>query len=138
MTSEMVPDWKSSRVATAQAFLRRVGHRDAGEVTELLSEHVIYRVPGHGSLAGTFTGREAVLRHLKELVELTHDTLDEVKWEDWMIGDLYLAALVQVHAQPQGRMYSGRHIYLLGFDVDNRIEEVTVFFGDEDAASRLL
>src|SRR5208283_3140195 len=95
-------------LAIAQQFVMHVGHRDFGRSIELLSSNVTYRVPGNHALAGVFSGREAVTRHLIDLVERTAGSFDAVKWEDWMLGEHHVAALADIHIQSAGQRYEGR------------------------------
>ena len=127
-----------TRMAIAQQFLVLVGHRDVGEGIELLSPHATYRVPGSHALAGTFSGRDEIMRHLISLFERTGGTLDAFKWEDWMLGEHHVAALADVHMNTKGKIYKARHLFLVRFDGHDKIEEVTVFFEDQRAAERFL
>jgi uncharacterized protein len=52
----------------------RLAERDFDGLSELLSEHITWHVPGHNPLAGTHHGRPAVLRVLRQLVKLTGGT----------------------------------------------------------------
>jgi ketosteroid isomerase-like protein len=126
---------ESTRLQTAQRFLLNIGHPNVDEAIAALSPSVAYRVPGTHRLAGTFTGREAVTRHLVELVEGTLGTFDAVKWDDWLEGSLHVAALAQIHAQKEGRLFSGRVLFLVKFDSSNLIDNVEVFVEDEQSFS---
>jgi ketosteroid isomerase-like protein len=127
-----------TRVAIAQQFLVVVGHRDIDQGIEFLAPHATYRVPGTHALAGTFSGRDEIMRHLITLFERTGGTLDVFKWEDWMVGESHVAALAKVHINTKGQMYSARHLFLVRFDIHDKIEEVTVFFEDQRAAERFI
>jgi ketosteroid isomerase-like protein len=102
----------------------------------MLAPDVTYRVIGQHSLAGTFAGPDEVMRHLTEVRERTSGTLDAVKWDDWLVGENHVGALLEVHIRANARKFSGRVIYLLRFDVDDLITDILVVFGDEDAAAR--
>jgi len=125
-----------TRLEAAQQFVMHIGHRDSERAMELLSPNVVYRVQGQHALAGVFSGREEVTRHLAKLQELTRGTLDSLKWEDWLLGADHVAALTDIRVQSGGRLYTGRHVYLVSFDPDDRIAEVVVFFEDERAVER--
>ena len=105
---------------------------------ELLSPHVTYRVPGTHALAGVFSGREAIVGHLAALFERTDGSLDTFKWEDWLVGEQHVAALADVHIHMQGKRYKSRHLFLVGFDTDDKIVEIVVFFEDEHSAERFI
>jgi ketosteroid isomerase-like protein len=132
MTDSMLP----TRLGTAQEFLLHVGHHDFDEAIGLLSPGVVYRVPGRHALAGTFHGPDEVTAHLITLVERTTGTFEALKWEDWLIGQDHVAALVNVHMQSNARAYTGRHIFLVTFDLDDRISGISVFFENESSAER--
>jgi len=103
---------------------------------ELLAPEVTYRVLGRHSLSGEFSGRRQVAEHLARLVERTQRTFNAVKWDDWMIGDRHVAAVVTVHAQARGALYVGRQIFVAEFNPEEEIAAMFVFFEDERAAKR--
>ena len=127
-----------TRLATAQQFVSHIGHHDFERSIELLSSDVTYRVAGTSALAGTFSGCGEVTRHLIDLVERTAGTFDALKWEDWMVGERHVAALVKIQVDAAARRYEGRVLFLVRFDVDDKIEEIVVFFEDERAAELVL
>jgi hypothetical protein len=125
-----------SRLQRAQRLAARLGHRDFDEVVDLLSTVVEYRVGGNDALASVFRGPAEVSAHMRDLADRTDQTFDAIKWEDWLVGDDYVGALVRVHAQGHGAAITTRLMILLGFDPDDRISELTVFFEDPSAAAR--
>jgi ketosteroid isomerase-like protein len=127
-----------TRMAIAQHFLVLIGHRDVDRGAELLSPHATYRVPGSHALAGTFSGREEIMGHLISLFDRTGGTYDAFKWEDWLLGEHHVAALANVHLNTKGQIYKARHLFLVRFDMHDKIEEITVFFEDQRAAERFL
>lgn len=102
----------------------------------MLSPDVTYRVLGNHPLSGTFHGPDEVTTHMRKLVEWTKDTFETLKWEDWLVGQHYIGALVRIHAQGHGSSYKGRIIFLLGFDSTNKVSEITVLYEDASAADR--
>jgi ketosteroid isomerase-like protein len=126
------------RLTTAQQFLTHIGRGDFAQAIDLLSENVTYRAQGHNALAGLFTGRDAVTRHLTELIERTRGTFEAFKWEDWLIGEHHVAGLSSVHAQSQGRIHKGRSLTLVGFNSADEIDHITVFFEDQSALDRFI
>ena len=114
-----------------------MGKRDVSEAIELVSPTVRYQVLGDHSLAGVFVGRQAVTEHLMTLVERTAETFAALRYEDWMVGDQHVAALVSVHVQTPGKIFEGRILVLAKFDVEvDLIDELTVFFENERAVRR--
>ncbi len=127
-----------TRMAIAQQFLVLVGHRDVDQGIELLSPNAKYHVPGVHALAGTFSGRDEIMRHLMNLFDRTGGTFDAFKWQDWMLGEQHVAALAHVHINAKGQMYKARHLFLVRFDGHDKIDEITVFFEDQRSAERFL
>lgn len=133
----MGPETNSpTRLAIAQRFLTHIGHRDIEESVELLSPNATYRVPGNHTFAGVFSGRQEILDHLIRLFERTMGSFDAFKWEDWMVGEQHVAALVRIHIHQTGQMYRGLHVFLVRFDSDDKITEIIVFFEDESSVER--
>jgi ketosteroid isomerase-like protein len=126
------------RLATAQQFLTHISRGDVMQGIGLLSENVTYRAQGNNALAGLFTGRDAVIRHLTDLVERTKGTFEAFKWDDWLIGEHHVAGLSSIHAQSHGRIYKGRSVTVLGFTMAEQIEHITVFFEDQGAIDRFI
>ena len=126
------------RVAIAQEFLRHIGHGDPGQAIELLSPNVTYRTEGNNALAGLFTGRDAVVGHLMAVVERTKGTYETFKWEDWMVGEHNVVGLGVVHAQANGKIFRGRTLTLVAFNVSDEIEGITVFFEDPSGIDRFI
>jgi hypothetical protein len=126
----------SSRLQVAQLLASHLGHSDFDKFVELLSPDVTYRVGGNHALAGTFRGPDEVLAHIKRLVGSTGETYDAFKWEDWLVGDNHVAALVRVHARGRGAIYVARLVVLFGFDPTNKVSEITIFFEDVSGAER--
>jgi ketosteroid isomerase-like protein len=112
------------------------GHRDFETLSGLLSEDVTYRVAGNHALAGTFHGPDEVVAHQRYLADRTGNTCDAVKWEDWLVGDLHVEALVRVRLQEHVSVYVRRLVILFGFNPDNEVSEITVYFEDTSSADR--
>jgi ketosteroid isomerase-like protein len=126
------------RLDRAQLFLSHIGRGDFVQAIDLLSENVTYRAQGNNALAGLFNGRDAVIRHLNELVERTRGTFEAFKWDDWLIGQHHVAGLSSIHARSHGRIYKGRSCTVLGFTMADEIDHLTVFFEDQDAIDRFI
>ena len=127
----------AARLGIAQEFVLHLGHRDADQIIRLLSPTVTYRVPGSHTLAGTFHGPDDVTRHLMALADRTRGTFDAFKWEDWMVGQDYVSILADLHMQVDRRVFSGRAIFLVGFDAGDRIASLSVFAEDLHAVERV-
>ena len=126
------------RLALAKQYLIHTGRGDVAEAVGLLAEDVAYRAQGHNALAGLFTGRDAVTRHLAQLVERTRGTFEAFKWEDWLIGENHVVGLSSIHARSDGRIYKGRTVTVLRFNGADEIDGITVFFDDQSAIDRFI
>jgi hypothetical protein len=73
---------------------------------------------------------------VRDLVDRTDNTYDAFKWEDWLVGDQHVAALVRVRAHGHGAIFAARLVLLFGFDPADKVSEITVFFEDAGAAER--
>jgi ketosteroid isomerase-like protein len=132
----MTDEVSRSRLQIAQQLATHLGRRDFDQFIGLLSKDVEYRVGGSNVLAGDFRGPDAVVTHMKDLVNRTDGTYDAVKWEDWLVGEQYVAALVRIHAQEPGQLFASRILVLLRFDPEDKVCEITIFFEDTSAADR--
>jgi hypothetical protein len=126
------------RLAQAQLFLTHIGGGKLDQATDHLAAQVTYRAQGHNALAGVFVGRDAVARHLHEFVERTRGTYEAFKWDDWLQGEHHVVGLASVHAQSQGKIYKGRTVTVVRFNVADEIEGITVFFEDQEALDRFI
>jgi ketosteroid isomerase-like protein len=125
-----------SRLQIAQQLATHLGHDDFEQFVDLLSPEVTYRVGGSHPLAGTYHGPGEATDHMRDLVDRTKDTFEALQWEDWLVGQDHIAALVQVNAQGHGASFTTRLVFLLGFDGSNKVSEITVLFEDPNAADR--
>ena len=79
------------------------------------------------------SGQAQVADHLCDLVEKTKGSFEAVKWEDWMVGMQHVSGWAHIQAEWRGRSFAGRVLFLLRFDLDDKIDEVIVF--PEDPAT---
>jgi ketosteroid isomerase-like protein len=128
----------NARLAITQELLLHLGRGDPQEAVKSLSENVVYRAEGTNALAGVFTGRDAVVRHLLALVERTRGTFETFKWEDWLVGEHHVVGLGSIHMQADGRIYRGRSLTLVSFTVVDEIDGITVFFEDPGGVDRFV
>lgn len=123
---------------TTYAVLRCIGRADPEAAIAHLSPTVRYVVPGRSDLAGELHGPAEVAGHLLRLFQRTSGTLEALKWDDVMEGETHVVALITARAQRPGHTYHGRHLYLLAFDPDDRIDEIRLFLEDQGALDRFL
>jgi ketosteroid isomerase-like protein len=120
----------------AQEVARRMGHREIEQAMQYLSPNVVYRVSGQHALAGAFHGVDEVLAHLLDLAERSSGTFDAYKFEDWLVSENSVAAVVDAHMQGHGAMLTERNIFLFGFDGSDLISEIGIFFQNVEAIER--
>jgi ketosteroid isomerase-like protein len=126
----------SVRMNAAEQFALHMGHSDIEQVKQYLSPNVVYRVPGRHALAGSFHGVDDVFAHLVALAQRSNGTFNAYKFEDWLVSENSVAAVVDIHIQEHGAFLTERSIFLFGFDASDRISEIGVFFQDEAAIDR--
>jgi ketosteroid isomerase-like protein len=132
----MVSPPEPRRLINARRYFLSYSREQVNDVVHVLSPDVAYTVPGHNRFAGTFHGPDAVRQHIVELIDFSHGTFEVLKWVDWMVGETHVTALQYAQAQTEGVIYRGHHIYLLGFDQDDLLTTINVFFEDQAAADR--
>ncbi|MFB4291511.1 nuclear transport factor 2 family protein [Nonomuraea sp. ATR24] len=79
---------------------------------ELLADDVVFHVPGQGSLARDYRGKDEVLGYLKRLAQSTGDTL-RMEPRTFLVGDDHVAAMLSVYAEREGRVLedTGLQVY---------------------------
>ncbi|WP_049561819.1 nuclear transport factor 2 family protein [Nonomuraea sp. SBT364] len=79
---------------------------------ELLADDVVFHVPGRGSLARDYRGKDEVLGYLKHLAQSTGDTL-RMEPRTFLVGDDHVATMLRVFAERQGRVLedTGLQVY---------------------------
>jgi ketosteroid isomerase-like protein len=128
---------EDARVRVAQEFFQRYFSGDVDRARELLGEDVVYRAPGSHRLSGVFTGTEAVVEHLREFLVVQESPIDVLKWEDWMAGVDYVAALVSVHLQREGIYLEFRLVIVVLVSDAGKIREIDLFYDDQAGFERL-
>lgn len=127
------PQW----IDIARSFITSLGVARTDDALALLAPDATYRVLGRHALSGTFVGRDAIGEHLAALITQTDGRFDPVKFVDWMLGLRHVSLLVDVHVEVGRAEQLLRHLILMAFNIDDQIEEVTVFSSDPDVAERL-
>ena len=123
----------ATRLHVVELFLNELGHEITPERLELLvAPNVVYRVPGHHKLSGSFSGLDEVAAYLSRLAGLAHGTFDLLQWEDRMVGDNYVAVLGRIQIQVGGRISRDRTVFVFDFDDRQRIRSIEVFLEDQD------
>ncbi len=117
---------RNDRLRLAQTLLTQIGHSSSIPDGISLSKDITYVVHGDHVLAGTFQGVDEVKRHLGEFFARTAGTFDAIKWEDWLVGSDHVAAIATVAIRAEGKMFSGRQIFILKFDETDEIADVLI------------
>jgi ketosteroid isomerase-like protein len=128
-----------SRITVAQDFFQKVFGGDVSAACDLLDPQVVDIVPGASAPSGVFRGVQAVAAHLSNLLRLTEDPIDVLKWEDWMAGVDNVAGLANIHLQREGQQHDFRVIFLVSVTDDGgeqRISRIESFYRDQAALDR--
>jgi ketosteroid isomerase-like protein len=121
-----------ARIATAKEFFEKSFR---GEVPmELLEEDVIYDVAGVHQLMGHFEGREAVAQHMSKLRQLTHETVNVLQWEDWLVGVNHVCGFARMGFHLDAVDETLSVIFLITMSEDDKIRQIEVFFSNLAAA----
>jgi ketosteroid isomerase-like protein len=110
------------------------GADSSADVLPLLSPKVVYEVPGHSPMAGTFHGPEAVFEHIQKLFRVTSGTFQILKWVDFLVGLTHVAALQFAQAQGDGQVYRSHHVYVVETDQKDLLTDIRIFFEHQDEA----
>ncbi len=124
-------------ISTVEEFFQKCFRGEIEQAVALLDPEVTYDVSGSHPRAGRFRGPAEVAKHMSDLLEVTHGTLNVLRWEDWMVGVNHLAVLLDLRLQRTGTVHTTRVIVLVGMSNEDRIRSVEVFFADPVAADRV-
>jgi ketosteroid isomerase-like protein len=124
-----------ARLINARRFLMGImTNNSRGDVMSLLSPDVVYTVPGQSPMAGIFRGPVEVYEHVAKLFTATLDTLETLKWVDWLVGLSHVAALQFAHAQGGGVIYRNHHIYVIEAGENDLLSKIQMYFEDQKEA----
>jgi ketosteroid isomerase-like protein len=129
MTSE-------TQLAVAREYFQKAYNGQVSEAVKLLDPAVTYYVPGSSRMSGRFEGAEAVSRHTAELLRLTNQRVEILKWEDWLVGVNHVALVMQLRLQRPNMVQTSRIIQLVSMSADDKIREIELFFADEASVER--
>jgi ketosteroid isomerase-like protein len=124
------------RLSLVQTFLQHYTEGHVDDAVRLLAPTVEYTVPGVRGPASRFVGPEAVANRLEKLLRVTERPIDVLKWEDWLVGDTYIVAVVRFELQRPGRVQVFRVVLLFRVSSNMLIEEVECFYSDPEAFDR--
>ena len=102
-----------TRLANVRRFLMGITTNHSGDVLSLLSPDVVYTVTGHSPFAGVFHGPAEVYAYVRELFRVTSNTIEILKWVDWLVGETHIAALQLAQAQGGSARYRNYHLFVV-------------------------
>ncbi|MEU5861277.1 MULTISPECIES: nuclear transport factor 2 family protein [unclassified Nonomuraea] len=94
---------------------------DLEDLRRLLADDVIFHVPGRGPMARDYSGKEAVLGYLAELLQSTTGTL-RLEPESYLVGGDQVAAVLRIRGEREGRSLNDRGMQLFRI-TDGKISE---------------
>jgi ketosteroid isomerase-like protein len=124
-------------VATAEneAIVRKIfdafARREGLALRGLFAEDCIWSVPGHGVMAGTYEGREAIFRFLAKLPRETDGTYRS-ELIDVLASETRAAALYRARGTRKGRSLELEQVLLFRID-DGLVRHVLALPSDPDA-----
>jgi ketosteroid isomerase-like protein len=98
----MTPDTSSSATAVVRRFYQAFVTGDMATIDSLMTEDVSFHVPGTGSNAGDYQGKEAVFGFFGKAVSTTGGSL-KLELLDVLAGEDHVAALATYRAERAGR-----------------------------------
>jgi uncharacterized protein (TIGR02246 family) len=110
-----------------EAFARKEGLALRG----LFAEDAVWTVPGHGVMAGTYRGREAIFRFLAKLPRQTGGTYRS-ELIDVLASDDRAAALYRARGERHGRTLELDQLLLFRIE-ESLVREVLALPSDPDA-----
>jgi hypothetical protein len=117
-------------------LMNALAARDAQGVEALLTEDVVHHFPGQNPLAGTFTGREAVMAFFRRFPTLL-DAPPTMDTHDVLSSEAHGVDLSTLTGERGGQRHSWRAVRIYHF-VEDRISEVFVTIDDQPAFDAFL
>jgi len=127
------PD-EPARLVNARRFLMGITTNHSDDVLSLLSPDVVYTVTGRNPLAGVFHGPGEVNEYIRKLFRVTSNTIEILKWVDWLVGETHVAALQFAQAQGGGATYRNHHMFVVETDRNALLTDIRILFEDQVAA----
>jgi hypothetical protein len=89
--------------------------RDDRSLSALFSEGVVWHVPGHSAISGTYRGRDEVMAYVRRRRELADDTF-EITVEDVLADDRHGLVIAAGRASRRGKVFEWRAHGLYRFE----------------------
>ncbi len=84
---------------------------DADTVMDLLSDDIVWRIPGRSPIAGEYRGKEGVVAFFERVTEETGGTL-RLSVHDVAATDRHVLAIVDGHVERKGKSYDFNAIHV--------------------------
>ncbi|ETK34784.1 nuclear transport factor 2 family protein [Microbispora sp. ATCC PTA-5024] len=97
-------------VTIARDFYNALAKGDLDSIrSDQLADDVVFHVPGRGSLAAEYRGKDQVLGYLGRLGELTENTI-RFEPDSFLLGEDTVAAVIRVRGERAGRSLDDRGV----------------------------
>src|SRR4051794_32790483 len=121
----MVPPSQGGRfmenTELARTVYEALAKGDLDYLSGILADDVVFHVPGRGSLAADYRGKDEVLRYLSRLLDLTESSI-RFEPDTFLTGDDHVAAILRVRGERDGRILDDRGMHLFRV-ADGRVAE---------------
>ncbi|MDH2429389.1 nuclear transport factor 2 family protein [Sphaerisporangium sp. TRM90804] len=84
---------------------------DLNRISELLTDDVVFHVPGRGPLAGDYRGKDEVLRYLGKMTEVTDSKL-RFEPDSYLAGEDHAAVLLHIKGERDGREIDDQGVHV--------------------------
>jgi len=111
-----------------RALLEALEARDVAAITDLLTDDVVYHFPGRGPVAGTYRGRDEVIRLFRSFAGL-FDARLEMASHDVVASEAHVFDLATYTGIRGGQPFTWNAVRLYHVNAD-RISEIWLMIGD--------
>ncbi|MEO3872184.1 nuclear transport factor 2 family protein [Nonomuraea sp. B12E4] len=116
---------ENPHISVASGFYDALAKGDLDILRGLLTDDVVFHVPGRGPMARDYSGKEAVLGYLSHLAEATTSTL-RLEPQDYLAGSDRVAVVLTIHGERDGRTLNDHGLQLFRLS-DGKISERSSF-----------
>lgn len=103
--------------------------QDMETLNEFFAEDIVWHVPGHSPLAGTYKGKEEVFGFFMKLGELTQGSFS-FEFHDFLANDEHGVAMVQARAQRDGKTLDEKAVHVWHISPEGKATEFWGFSED--------
>jgi ketosteroid isomerase-like protein len=99
-------------ITVASSFYDALAKGDLDDLRDrLLTDDVVFHVPGRGPMARDYRGKDEVLAYLHKLSQSTTGTL-RLEPEDYLVGDDSVAVVLRISGERDGRSLNDHGLQL--------------------------